>query len=58
MLCKIGYGNYDYCNWLQNVNRGKQEWELETKARWRISASNVIGHRMWLDLQKLSDACQ
>lgn len=21
MLCKIDYGNYDYCNWLQNVKR-------------------------------------
>lgn len=42
MLCRIGYGNYDYCNWLQNVKRGKQEWELKTRARWRISASNVI----------------
>lgn len=52
MLCKIGYGNYDYCNWLQNVKRRKQEWELETRARWRISASSVsvIGYRMctWL----------
>lgn len=54
MLRKIGYGNYDYCNWLQNVRKGKQEWELETRARWRISVSNAIGHRMCAWLAKTS----
>lgn len=54
ILCKIGYGNYDCCNWLQNVKRGKQEWELETRARWRISASNIIGYRMCTWLAKAS----
>ena len=54
MLWKIGYGNYDYCNWLQNVQRGKWEWELETRARWRISASNVTGYRICTWLAKTS----
>lgn len=54
MLCKIGYGNYDYCNWLQNVKRGKRVWELETRTRWRTSASDVIGYRMCTWLAKTS----
>lgn len=54
MSCKIGYTNYDYCNWLGNVKRGKQEWELETRARWKISASNVTGYKMYTWLAKMS----
>lgn len=54
MLCRIGYGNYDYCNWLQNMKREKWERELKTRARWRISASNVVDIECALGLQKIS----
>lgn len=57
MLCRIGYDNYDYWNWLKKVKRGKWEWELKTRARWRISASNVIDTECALGLQKFPDAC-
>lgn len=43
------------------MKRGKWEWELKTRTRWRISASNVIDvidTECVLGLQKFPDACQ
>lgn len=40
------------------MKRGKRDQELKTRARWRISASNVIDTECALGLQKFPDACQ